>query len=131
MRRSFCAAVAVLVLAFANPEAGSAQIAGSVKVPTDQGTLQAIAIGYRASKILKTSVYNVDGKSIGTIDDIIFAPSRGASFFIVDVGGFLGIGQKRVAIPAADFKIIDKKVVLPGVTAAELKSLPAFTYSSL
>jgi sporulation protein YlmC with PRC-barrel domain len=131
MRRILSVALAVAVLAFANPATSSAQIAGSVKVPTDQGTLQAIALGYRASKMLKTSVYDLNGKKIGTVDDIIFAPSRGASFFIIDVGGFLGIGSKTVAIPAGDFKIIDKKVVLPGVTAAELKSLPAFTYSSL
>src|SRR5271165_6359835 len=131
MKRSLSIVVAALVLLLSNPPAGTAQVAGSVQLPTDQGTLQAIALGYRASQILKTAVHNIDGKQIGTLDDIIFAPSRGASFFILDVGGFLGIGQKRVAIPAGDFKIINKKVVLPGVTVAQLKSLPAFTYSTL
>jgi len=124
-------ALAALALVLFTPLAGQSQVAGTVKIPTDKGTLQGIALGYRASLILKSAVYNVEGKKLGNVDDIILTPSRGASFFIIDVGGFLGIGSKRIAVPSADFKIIDKKVVLPGVDVAELKSLPVFTYSSL
>jgi len=39
--------------------------------------------------------------------------------------------MKQVAVPASDFKIINEKAVLPGVTAAQLKSLPTFKYSKL
>jgi hypothetical protein len=55
---------------------------------------------------------------------------HGASYFIIDVGGFLGIGSKRIAVPSS-LRIIDKKVVLPCADTNELKSLPAFSYSSL
>jgi sporulation protein YlmC with PRC-barrel domain len=117
-----------VALLFALPAPGRAQVAGMVKMPTDQGTLQAVALGYRASKILHTPVYNLSGGKIGKVDDIILTPARGASYFIVDVGGFLGLGVKRIAVPSNLFKIVDKKVVLPGVDTKELKSLPAFNY---
>ena len=129
-RIGFLLAVAVL-LPFASPSAIRAQVAGTIKIPTDKGTLQAVALGYRASKMIKAPVYNVEGKRIGRVDDIILTPSRGASYFILDVGGFLGIAQKSIAVPATAFNIVDRKVVLPGVTSSELKSLPAFKYSSL
>jgi sporulation protein YlmC with PRC-barrel domain len=131
MRSSRSAAALVLAILVAFPQPGQTQVAGTVKIPTDKGTLQAVALGYRASKLVGTAVHNVAGSKIGKVDDIILTPAHGASYFIIDVGGFLGIGQKRIAVPSSLIKIIDKKVVLPGVDTSELKSLPAFSYSSL
>jgi sporulation protein YlmC with PRC-barrel domain len=113
------------------PAASLAQVAGTAQMPTSQGDLKVVALGYRASKLLNTPVYNVDGKKIGKVDDIIITQTAAVSYFIVEVGGFLGIGQKDVAVPARSFKIVDKKVVLPNVTTDELKQLPAFKFSSL
>jgi hypothetical protein len=49
---------------------------------------------------------------------------------IIDVGGFLGMGAHRVAIPTSQFKEMDvKKVVLPGATKDALKGLPEFKYT--
>lgn len=131
MRPSVGVAVAALGLLLAFPIAAQTQVAGTVKIPTDKGTLQAVALGYRASKSIHAPVYNVSGTKIGKVDDIILTPLHGASYFIIDVGGFLGIGSKRIAVPSSLFRIIDKKVVLPGADTNELKSLPAFSYSSL
>jgi sporulation protein YlmC with PRC-barrel domain len=113
------------------PVAALAQVAGTANFPTSEGGLKVIALGYRASNLLKSSVYDVDGKNIGRVVDIIVTRQAAVSYFIVDVGGFLGIGAKQIAVPASAFKIVDKKVVLPGVTASELKQLPAFHFSKL
>jgi len=118
-------------LAALTPVGASAQVAGTAAIPTSQGDLKVIALGYRASKLIRSDVYNEDGKKIGVINDIIITQGRAVSYVIVDVGGFLGIGMKQVAVPASDFKIINEKAVLPGVTAAQLKSLPTFKYSKL
>jgi sporulation protein YlmC with PRC-barrel domain len=123
-------ALAALALVLA-PAAAPAQVAGTAQMPTTQGQLKVVALGYRASKLLNSPVYNVDGKKIGKVDDIIITRTASVSYFIVEVGGFLGLGQKEVAVPAASFKIVDKKVVLPDVTADELKQLPAFKFSTL
>ena len=113
------------------PLCAPAQIAGTASFPTSAGGLKVVALGYRASSLIKSAIYNVDGKTIGRVADIIVTQQAAVSYFIVDVGGFLGIGAKQIAVPASAFKIVDKKVVLPNVTESQLKSLPAFHFSKL
>ncbi len=124
-------ALLTAALTFAAPAASLAQVAGTANFPTSQGDLKLVALGYRASQLLKSPVYNVEGQKLGQVVDIIISQQAAVSYFILDVGGFLGIGTKQIAVPARAFKIIDKKVVLPGVTADELKKLPTFQYSKL
>ncbi len=124
-------AILLAALVLSGPTASVAQVAGTASFPTSAGKLNAVALGYRASKLLKSPVYNLDGKNIGKVIDIIVTQQAAVSYFILDVGGFLGIGAKQIAVPAGAFKIVDKKVVLPGVTTEDLKKLPAFKFSSL
>jgi sporulation protein YlmC with PRC-barrel domain len=121
-----------LTLAVAVPALpGAAQVAGSVNLASSSGDVKVIALGYRATKLLHSPVYNADGHKIGEVDDLVVAPNTFVSYVIVGVGGFLGLGQKDVAVPARDFKIINKKVVLAGATKKALESLPAFHFSTL
>lgn len=131
MKHTRSAALLAAALFIAAPAASIAQVAGTTNFPTKEGDIKAVALGYRASTLLKSPVYNVDGKKIGQVIDIIVTQNAAVSYFIIDVGGFLGIGSKQVAVPARAFKVVDKKVVLPGVTAADLKQLPAFHFSNL
>lgn len=86
--------------------------------------------GWRASKLVGASVYNDENKRIGKIEDMIVSPDGKVSVAVIDVGGFLGIGKHRVAIPVEDFKDIKaKKLVLPGATKEALKALPEFQYA--
>ena len=124
-------AMLAVVLTLIGSAASMAQVAGTANFPTSQGDLKLVALGYRASQLLKAPVYNVEGKKIGQVTDIIVTQQASVSYFILDVGGFLGIGSKQIAVPAHAFRIIDKKVVLPGVTVDDLKKLPAFQYSKL
>jgi hypothetical protein len=45
------------------------------------------------------------------------------------VGGFLGIGERRVAIPFQQIKLRNGALVLPGATRDALKGLPEFKYA--
>ncbi len=48
---------------------------------------------------------------------------------IVSVGGFLGIGNKRGAIPWSEFRFgKDNRPELPGACKDSLQAMPAFTY---
>lgn len=129
--RTIAALALAGALAAFSPQAARAQVAGSATMPTSEGQLKMIALGYRASKLLKANVYDVDGKKIGEVEDFVVTQNSAVSFVILEVGGFLHIGQKEVAVPARSFRIINKKVVLPGVTANDLKALPAFKWSTL
>jgi len=86
--------------------------------------------GWRASKLLHADVYNDEGKKIGKIEDMIVSPDGKVSAAVIDVGGFLGVGKHRVAVPVDQFSDISaKKIVLPKATKETLKAMPEFRYA--
>ena len=104
--------------------------------PVVGGTLMAVNVdvvatnGYRASKLLKSDIYNDKGEKIGKLDDFIVGSEEEISVAIVGVCGFLGMGQRMVAVPAGLFESnAQGQVVLPGATKDRLKALPAFQYA--
>ena len=129
MRRS--TAYLVLASAFAASLSGSAFAQGAPQTVTlmkvDPATL---ATGYRASKVVGSSVVNESNQTVGTIDDLIVTPNQQVPFAVLSVGGFLGIGTKYVVVPFSSLKINDKQMVLPGGSKESLEALPAFKYQS-
>ena len=89
-----------------------------------------ISTGYRASKVIGSSVVNEAGDTVGKVDEIIVGPDGKAPFVVLSVGGFLGMGDKLVALPYEQMKTDGKKIVLPGATKDSLKALPEFKYAS-
>jgi sporulation protein YlmC with PRC-barrel domain len=85
--------------------------------------------GYRASRLIGTSVVNDKNERIGKIDDIIIDKNN-VMFAVLQIGGFLGVGSRLVAIPYDSLKVADdgKKVELPGASKDELKKLAEFKY---
>jgi sporulation protein YlmC with PRC-barrel domain len=65
-------------------------------MPTQSGHTRAI----RASKVNGTTVYNTDGSSIGTVEDIVLdKTSSSIMFAVIGFDGFLGIGEKFHPLP--------------------------------
>jgi sporulation protein YlmC with PRC-barrel domain len=89
-----------------------------------------LAAGYRASKIIGSSVINDENETIGTIEDLLVSPDGKAPFAVLSIGGFLGIGSHLVVVPFDNLKVVDKKLVLPGGTKDSLRALPEFKYAS-
>jgi hypothetical protein len=89
----------------------------------------AVAQGHRASKLMGSSVTNDKNEKIGTIDDIIIGRDR-VLFAVLQVGGFLRIGGRLVAVPFQSLVLDDEggKIQLPGASPDELKKLPEFHY---
>jgi len=48
--------------------------------------------------LLGTSVTSVDGETIGEIDNVVIGGAGEVRYVIVGVGGFLGMGEKEVAL---------------------------------
>jgi len=53
----------------------------------------------RGSKLMGTDIYGSDNQKIGDLDDVILDRQGKIQAIVVGVGGFLGIGEKNVAIP--------------------------------
>ena len=89
-----------------------------------------VAEGYRASKLIGSTVVNDQNEKIGTIEDIIIGRDR-VLFAVLQVGGFLHLGGHMVAVPYQSL-VLDEtgsKIKLPGATQEALKKLPQFKYT--
>jgi PRC-barrel domain len=62
-----------------------------------------------ASDVYKASVYSPAHKKIGDIDDLVMTSSGQVKIAVIGVGGFLGVGQKDVAVPFTDLKVVAYK----------------------
>jgi sporulation protein YlmC with PRC-barrel domain len=63
---------------------------------------------WRSSKLIGVNIYNESNEKIGEVDDIILDKSGKVDNVIVSVGGFLGIGEHRVAIQLDKIKWINE-----------------------
>lgn len=113
----------------AGQRATQAPIAGGSVLGVEVSELSIVATGYRISKLLAQPVYNDKNAKIGKLEDFIVKPDGTLSYAILDVGGFLGVGAHRVAIPVGQFSDVRPRIVLPGATKDALKQMPEFRYS--
>lgn len=91
--------------------------------------VKTVAAGYRASKVIGSSVINEANETIGKIDDLLVTRDGKEPYAVLSVGGFLGMGTRMVVIRYDSLKFADNKVVLPGGTKDGLRMLPPFQYS--
>ncbi|TWT15892.1 PRC-barrel domain-containing protein [Reyranella sp. CPCC 100927] len=118
------AAVALSVLA-AGPGFTQGQPQTITKVDVQQ-----VSTGFRASKVIGADVVNAANESIGKIDDVIIASDGKAPYAVLSIGGFLGMGARLIAVPYESLRVVEKKIMLPGATKEQLKTLPEFRYAS-
>jgi hypothetical protein len=121
------------------------QPADAMKKPMDQAAEVAPAgSGYlteqgadqiAASTYIGQSVYNASDESIGEINDVIFTKDGSVEAAVIGVGGFLGIGEKNVAVPldtinVAEVPNSDDLKLTTQETADTLKAAPEFKTKS-
>jgi hypothetical protein len=68
---------------------------------TPGGTLE----NMNADEIVGKSVVSQNGEEIGDVEDVVTDPTSGQKYAVVDVGGFLGVGQKSVVIGLNELKM--------------------------
>ena len=113
-----------------NTAVAEAPVAGRLPLGVTVVEADLVATGWRASKLMRSEVFNDQNQKIGKVDDMVVAPDGSLSLAVIDVGGFLGIASHKVAIPVRQFKQMHPKVVLPRASKEELKKLPEFIYTS-
>jgi sporulation protein YlmC with PRC-barrel domain len=67
------------------------------------GNIQYVTQGkpdmWRASKLDGVDVYNQNNERIGEVDDVLVDKDGRVEAVVIGVGGFLGIGERNVAVP--------------------------------
>ena len=118
------AAIGVGIIAQPAFAQGTPQTVGVYKVDP-----ASVATGFRASKVIGSTVVNQNGDGIGKIDDIIISKDGMAPYAVLSVGGFLGVGSQLVLVRYQDLTFSNNKVTLAGATKDQLAALPAFNYA--
>lgn len=79
-------------------------------VATDKSSLTEMPMGdIRSEDLVGTTVYGADDVKVGEIGDIALAADQKIDAVIVDVGGFLGMGEKEVALGMDNLKVMADK----------------------
>lgn len=86
---------------------GAATTTGAAGTNSTSGSAGMAMYGQNvtASNIIGASVMDATNNSIGKIDDLVLSGEGQVTNYVVDVGGFLGIGSKRVALTPQDVTI--------------------------
>jgi len=66
----------------------------------------------RASKMIGSAVYDVQNRKIGSVDDVILNKNGKVDAVVIDVGSFLGMGGKDVAVLPSDIKTDNNRLTL-------------------
>jgi sporulation protein YlmC with PRC-barrel domain len=60
---------------------------------------------WRSSKLIGLAVYNSANEKIGDVNDLIVGPDGKIANAVIGVGGFLGLGEKLVAVSFGDLQL--------------------------
>lgn len=84
---------------------------------------------FRATDFIGRELQNPQGETIGQVEDLIITNSDDVVQVIVSVGGFLGIGEKLVAISYEGLRIDPQKgIIVYDATQQELAEQPEFHF---
>jgi sporulation protein YlmC with PRC-barrel domain len=126
--RSFAAFVMILFAASGHAQQPPNSSATTPTINIDDAALAGSA---RASKLIGSKVYTGD-TSIGQIEDVLLTLDRATvTGVILSVGGFLGIGDKLVAVPVNQIRVGPEARFITNLTKDQLSNAPAFDFSKL
>ena len=83
-----------------------------------------------SKNIVGRTVVDSQGKSLGTVDSVLVDADGKVKYIVVGVGGFLGIGEKNVALRWDDLQTQNGDRIVANVTKDQLTSLPGYRYSN-
>jgi len=88
----------------------------------------------RGDDLKGTTVYGANDAKIGEIGDVVLTPDNKPDAVVVDVGGFLGIGAKEVAVGMNKLKFMTdkdgKKYLYTTFTKEQLEAQTAYDKGS-
>jgi hypothetical protein len=124
MKKLVAAAALVPLMAFP----AFAQDDAKMRTAQD-GNTQTMSDEISASALLNENVINANNETIGDVNDVLLSKNGKVSTVIVGVGGFLGMGEKNVALTFDQLKFTNNGndlVVTSDATKESLQAAPAY-----
>ena len=79
------------------------------------------------------AVYDNRDNKVGDVNDLLLDNGGKINAVIIGVGGFLGVGEKNVAVPFSSLKVAEKngsRYLVLETTKEALQSAPGYVYDS-
>jgi sporulation protein YlmC with PRC-barrel domain len=92
---------------YASPEGG--QAGGSLEGMSDD-------------EIVGKAIVSRDGEEIGDVDEVVVDGTTGQKFVVVDVGGFLGVGEKSIVVALDELQAADDDRIQSDLTRETLQT---------
>jgi sporulation protein YlmC with PRC-barrel domain len=89
----------------------------------------AISRSVLASEFIGMRVRTPNGERIGAVEDLVLSSGNIASV-VVSVGGFLGLGAKRVEVPYDKLLLGRDASLVMSMSREEIEAMPAYSVSS-
>ena len=97
----------------------------TVAAPTERFIQMQAQDDWLASRMIGSTIYGSGDETLGDINDIVIASNGQIKAVVIGVGGFLGIGEKNVALAPTSFQTI------AGTDASALKLRLSMTKEQL
>ncbi|MFC0278698.1 PRC-barrel domain-containing protein [Falsigemmobacter intermedius] len=109
---------------------GAAATAPAIVIAAPEGYVFTEVGSITADDLKGVNIYDAEGKDVGEIADLQIGTDNAVSKIITDVGGFLGMGEHRVALDPSQIQVYknadnDLRAYVT-LTKDELKALPKF-----
>jgi sporulation protein YlmC with PRC-barrel domain len=75
--------------------------------------------------MIGSAVYDLQNRDIGKVKDLVLNKDGAVDVVVLDVGSFLGMGGKLVAIPISDIKTNNNRLTLDR-TKEQLQQMAAY-----
>ena len=116
---AYCLVLTALTAAPVMAQTKSEAEAGGIQFITEQSPDQ-----WRGSTLIGINVVGPNEEKIGAISEVLVDHSGDAQAAVIGVGGFLGIGQKDVAIPFKTLKWVSHEEAAAAAASKAPASLP-------
>lgn len=129
-KTNLLAATAVILmtaspLALAQSERTAVPAERSAAATVNPTGTQIRANQFRASQMLGSTVYDVDNRDIGSVKDLVIDRDGRVAAAVVDVGTFLGMGGKYIAVPLDAIKTDHNRLTL-AMTKEQMQQAQAY-----
>jgi sporulation protein YlmC with PRC-barrel domain len=92
-----------------------------------------LPVGTSVTNFYKQNVYDPSDNKIGDVEDVLIDKEGRVTAMIIGVGGFLGMGEKDVAVPFSSVSASEKSnkwYLVLNTNKEALKAAPGFTYDT-
>jgi sporulation protein YlmC with PRC-barrel domain len=91
------------------------------------------ATDIRASDLIGMDVYNLNNEAVGEVEDLVLDNGKNVKGIVISVGGFLGLGERNVAVQPGSVLIRrqgDAERAVINTTKETLKNAPEFKFEA-